>query len=104
MQIELRFGSSTMMLADEFAEMGVSGPPATGATAVVFHFSTSNAKAVWDRAVAEGAHVVQPLLEQFWGELYGQIQDPFGHRWGIGQRTREVSREEIERIAAGLFQ
>jgi len=103
MQVELRFGDSTVMLADEFPEMGVLSPLGVGGTATVLHFSTDDADAVWQRALEGGAEVRQPLQDAFWGERYGQITDPFGHRWGIAQHLRDVSREELERAVSEAF-
>jgi len=103
MQVELRFGDSTVMLADEFPEMDVLSPLGVGGTATVLHFSTDDADAVWQRALDAGAEVRQPLQDAFWGERYGQITDPFGHRWGIAQHLRDVSREELERAVSDAF-
>jgi PhnB protein len=103
MQIELWFGDSAVMLADEFPEAGILSPLTTGGTPVVLHFSTENAEALWKRAVDAGANVLQPLQDQFWGDRYGQIIDPFGYRWGLAQHIRDVSREEIARRAAQVF-
>jgi len=103
MQVELRFGDSQVMLADEFPDLGVVSPLTVGGTATVLHFSTSDADGVWQRAVAAGAEVRQPLHEAFWGERYGQITDPFGHRWGIAQHVRDVPREELLRAVDDAF-
>ena len=103
MQVELRFGDSAVMLADEFPEMGVLSPKSIGGTATVLHFSTDDAEAVWQRALDGGAEVRQPLQDVFWGERYGQITDPFGHRWGIAQHLRDVPREELVRAVAEAF-
>ena len=100
MQVELRLGDSTVMLADEFPEMGVLSPLGVGGTATVLHLSTDDADAVWQRALEGGAEVRQPLQDAFWGERYGQITDPFGHRWGIAQHLRDVPREELERAVS----
>lgn len=103
MQIELWFGDSAVMLADEFPEAGVFSPQAIGGNPVVLHFSTENVEALWKRVVEAGAEVVQPLQEQFWGDRYGQIRDPFGYRWGLAQHVRDVPAEDVARIAATLF-
>ena len=103
MQVELRFGDSTVMLADEFPDMGVVSPLGIGSTGTVLHFSTDDAEAVWRRALDAGAEVRQPLHDAFWGERYGQIADPFGHRWGIAQHVRDVPRGELERAVAEAF-
>ena len=103
MQLELWFGETQVMLADEFPDLGVLSPLSLGGTATVLHLSTVDADAVWRRALDIGAEVRQPLHDAFWGERYGQITDPFGHRWGIAQRIRVVPREELVRAAAEAF-
>ena len=103
MQVELWFGDSAVMLADEFPEAGVLSPLSVGGTATVLHLYTNDVDALWNRAVDAGADVRQPLQDVFWGERYGQITDPFGHRWGLAQHLREVPRQEIEEAAAAMF-
>lgn len=103
MQIELWFGDSAVMLADEFLEAGILSPLAIGGTPVVLHISTENVEALWKRAIDAGATILQPLQDQFWGDRYGQIVDPFGYRWGLAQHIREVSTEDIARQAAKVF-
>jgi PhnB protein len=103
MQVELWFGDSAVMLADEFPELGVLSPLSVGGTATVLHLYTNDVDALWKRAVDAGAEVRQPLQDVFWGERYGQITDPFGHRWGLAQHLRSVPREEIAEAAAAMF-
>ena len=103
MQLELWFGETQVMLADEFPDLGVLSPLSIGGTATVLHFATRDVDAVWQRALDAGAEVRQPLHDAFWGERYGQITDPFGHRWGIAQRVRDVPRGELERAVADAF-
>jgi PhnB protein len=103
MQIELWFGDSAVMIADEFPEAGVLSPQAIGGNPVVLHFSTENVEALGNRTIEAGAEIVQPLQDQFWGDRYGQIRDPFGYRWGLAQHVRDVSAEEIAQTAWTLF-
>jgi len=103
MQIEMWFGDSPVMIADEFPAAGVLSPQSIGGNPVVLHFSTENVDALWRRAIEAGAEIVQPLEEQFWGDRYGQIRDPFGYRWGLAQHVRDVPSEEVARIAATIF-
>jgi PhnB protein len=103
MQVELRFGESAVMLADEFPELGVLSPLSIGGTATVLHLSTNDVDSLWERAVEAGAQVRQPLSDAFWGERYGQITDPFGHRWGLAQHVRDVPQHELEEAVAALF-
>ena len=65
--------------------------------------ATDDAEALWKRALDAGAEVFHPLADVFWGDRYGQIIDPFGHRWGIAQHIRDVSPEEVAREAAKAF-
>ena len=103
MSLELRIGDATVMLADEFPEMGVLSPLSLGGTAVVLQVQTADADALWARAVAAGATVLQPLRDAFWGERHGQLSDPFGHKWGIAQHVRDVPHAEVVAAAAALF-
>jgi PhnB protein len=103
MQIELRFGDSQVMIADEFPEMGAVSPLTLGGTYGALTIATDDADALWQRALDAGAEVFHPLEDAFWGERHGQILDPFGHRWGIAQHLEDVSDAEVQRRASELF-
>ncbi|OLE47846.1 MAG: hypothetical protein AUG46_05225 [Acidobacteria bacterium 13_1_20CM_3_58_11] len=53
--------------------------------------------ATFNRAVAAGAKVDTPLMDQFWGDRYGKITDPFGHQWSLAQHVEDVASEEMKR-------
>jgi PhnB protein len=103
MSVELAFGDTAVMLADEFEEMGVLAPPTIGGTPMTLHLSTDDVDTLWQRALDAGAEVHAPLQDVFWGERHGQIIDPFGHRWGLAQHIRDVSHDEIVAAAAAAF-
>jgi uncharacterized glyoxalase superfamily protein PhnB len=103
MSVQLRIGDGLLHLADEFPEMGVLAPPSIGGTPVVLALDVADAEAVFAQAVAAGAAVRQPLQDMFWGDLHGQLDDPFGHRWNIGQHLRDVPHDEIVAAAARAF-
>jgi PhnB protein len=103
MTIELAFGDSTVMIADEFPDQGIVSPLTLGGTYGALQIATDNADALWQQALDAGAQVFHPLSDAFWGERHGQIIDPFGHRWGISQHLRHVTAEEIAREAAKAF-
>jgi uncharacterized glyoxalase superfamily protein PhnB len=103
MSVQLRIGGGLLHLADEFPELGVLAPPSIGGTAVVLALDVADAEAVFAQAVAAGAEVRQPLAEAFWGDLHGQLDDPFGHRWNVGQHLRDVPHDEIVAAAARAF-
>ena len=82
----LRINGGDLMLADDFPEYHGGGPVAPGG--VTLHIHVDDADAVWNRAVAAGAEVRMPLEDQFWGDRYGQLKDPFGHSWSIGAPSK----------------
>src|SRR5215207_3386377 len=103
LQIELRFGDSTVMIADEFPDLGVVSPLSVGGTVGALAIRTDDVDALWQRAVQAGAEVSRPLQEVFWGDRHGEIFDPFGHRWALAQHLRDVPADEIRTAAAAMF-
>jgi PhnB protein len=100
----VRINGFLVMLADDFPEMsgGQSMTPASlGGTPVTIHLTVTDVDAKFQRALDAGATVVMPLEEQFWGDRYGMVADPFGHRWSLGQPVREVSYDEIASAMGG---
>ena len=95
-----------LMLSDDFSsQMGGKSetPEALGGSPVTFHLHVDDADAAWDKAVAAGAEITMPLADQFWGDRYGQLRDPFGHKWSIGQTKSVPSQAEIEEAAKTAF-
>ena len=103
MSVELRIGDSLVHLADEFPELGVFAAPTIGGTPVVLALDVADAVAVFAQAVAAGAQIRQPLGDTFWGDLHGQLDDPFGLRWNLRQHLRDVPHDEIVAAAARAF-
>jgi PhnB protein len=96
----LEINGSTVMLNDDFPEMNdgkSSTPKALGGTPVTIHLVVTDVDAKFQRAVDAGATVVMPVEDQFWGDRYGVVRDPFGHQWSLGQPVREVSPDEIQK-------
>lgn len=95
----VQINGCTVMLNDDFPEMcdGQSSTPTTlGGSSVTIHLTVDGVDEKFQRAVDAGATVVMPLSDQFWGDRYGVVKDPFGHQWSLGQPVREVSYEEIQ--------
>jgi PhnB protein len=103
MSVELGIADASLHLADEFPEMGVLAPPSIGGTAVVLALDVVDADAAFERAVAAGAQIRQPLQDAFWGDRHGQLEDPFGHRWNVSQHLRDVPHDEVVAAAAQAF-
>ena len=103
MHAELKIGDSMVMVADEFPGMSEPSPKSLGGTTVVINLYSDNIDALFDKAVKAGAMVTMPLANQFWGDRYGQVKDPFGHKWALGQHIEDVSPEEMERRSKEVF-
>jgi PhnB protein len=103
LHLELWFGNSVVMAADEFPEHDALSPKTTGCTSAVFYLQLEAVDEVWARAIAAGAEVHRPLVDTPFGERDGQIVDPFGHRWGLSQHINDVSIEEMSRAAAEVY-
>ncbi|MDM7914032.1 MAG: VOC family protein [Candidatus Eisenbacteria bacterium] len=97
---ELRIGDSVLMLNDEFPDMGAVSPLTNGGSGVTLHLYVPDADAVFERAVQAGGKVRMPLADQFWGDRYGVIVDPFGHTWAIATHKEDPTEEQIrERVS-----
>jgi PhnB protein len=91
---QLRIGDTIVLLSDVFPDSTTAAPSSIGTTTVTLHVYAKDVDALWDRAVAAGAKVAMPLENQFWGERYGRLVDPFGHHWSLAMRVK-MSREEM---------
>jgi PhnB protein len=98
----LRIGDSNIMLADEFPGSITKSPSALGASTVTIHVYSKDVDKLWSQAVAAGAQVAMPLENQFWGERYGQVIDPFGHRWSVSMQVKMSPEEMAEKRKAAM--
>jgi PhnB protein len=103
MVVEVDFGGPVVHVASELPAAGIVSPLTIGGTATVLQLNVDDVDAVWARAVQAGASVHHELADAFWGERHGQLTDPFGHRWNLAQRIREVSHDELVAAAAQAF-
>ncbi|MCV7220921.1 VOC family protein [Mycolicibacterium elephantis] len=95
----LRINGTMVMLNDDFPEMNDGKsvtPEALGGSPVTIHLTVTDVDAKFQQAIDAGATVVMPLDDMFWGDRYGEVRDPFGHMWSLGQPIREVSQDEID--------
>ena len=92
---ELEIGDSLVMLSDPFPQASTKPPNEIGgATSSVFMY-VEDVDAVVKQAVDAGATIVMEPEDQFWGDRFGTIKDPFGHIWGIATHVADLSPEEI---------
>jgi PhnB protein len=97
MHAELKIGDSVIMLADEFPEFGAVSPESVGGSSSGLHIYVNDVDQAFDRAVKAGAHVEMPVMDQFWGDRYGKLKDPFGHKWSIATHVKDMSADEMKR-------
>ena len=100
---EIRLGDSVIMLADEFPEFGGKAPQTLGGSPVSIHLYVEDVDAFCARAVAAGAKQLKPVMDQFYGDRSGQLEDPFGHLWWVATHKEDISPEEMEKRAAAMF-
>jgi PhnB protein len=88
MHAHLKLNGGALMLNDDFPEFGhgEAGPPAS----VTLHLQVPDADAAWQRALDAGSEVRFPMADQFWGDRYGQVKDPFGFTWSIGAPVKQA--------------
>jgi len=95
MHAELLLGDSRFFVVDEFPD-SVLSPSTLGGTTFTMHLYVPDVDDVFNRAVEAGATVVMPVADQFWGDRYGILRDPFGHRWSIASRIEDLSPKKLQ--------
>ena len=102
MHAEVRIGDSALMFNDNFPEFGGS-PIVERPWPFALHVYVPDADAVFAQAQAAGCQVAMPLADQFWGDRYGQVIDPFGFRWAIATRKENLTAKETRQRMAATF-
>jgi PhnB protein len=100
---ELEIGQSLIMLSDPFPQGATRTPKELGGTTVSVFLFAEDVDAVVKRAVDAGATVTMEVADQFWGDRFGTITDPFGHVWSIATHVEDVPPEEMEERAKAAF-
>jgi uncharacterized glyoxalase superfamily protein PhnB len=102
MHAQLKIGNSILMLGNEFPPACLS-PKSRGGTSVSLHLYVENADAAFDRAVKAGCTPKMPMSDQFWGDRYGQVEDPYGHQWSIATHKQDLTKDQIAANAKKFF-
>jgi uncharacterized glyoxalase superfamily protein PhnB len=102
MHASLKIGDSTLMLVDEMPDCGALGPSSLKGSPVTLHLYVEDVDAAFAQAVAAGAKVTMPVADMFWGDRYGQVEDPFGHRWSLATHKRDVTPAEMQEAMAKM--
>ena len=106
MHAMLRIGDSVVMMSDEFPGGDTKSPTSAGGTTFNLHVYSKDVDKLWNQAVNAGAKPTLPLENQFWGERYGKLQDPFGHIWSVAMvvKMSEAEKEAKRQAAMGMFE
>lgn len=102
MHAQLKIGNSVVMLGSEWGPDCLA-PKARGGTSVFLHIYTEDADAAFDRAVKAGCKVNMPVADTFWGDRYGQVEDPYGHKWSIATHQHDYTEAQIAANAKAYF-
>lgn len=94
---ELKIGDSTIMIADEMPGAGCRSPQSLRGTSVGIFLYVDHVDRVFDQAKSAGAKVEMPLADQFWGDRYGKLTDPFGHSWSLATHKEDVKPGEMKK-------
>ena len=97
MHAEIQIGDARIMLSDEFPDWGVLSAQTIGGSPTTLYIYCEDVDAMTKQAIAAGAKELQPVMDQFWGDRSGKIEDPFGYRWGLATHIEDVSPEEMDR-------
>jgi PhnB protein len=84
MHCHMKINGGSIIINDCFPEYG---HPVQTPQGYALHMQVDDVQAWWDRALAAGAAVAMPLAVQFWGDTYGQVTDPYGVTWSMGQHS-----------------
>jgi uncharacterized glyoxalase superfamily protein PhnB len=103
MHASIKVGDSVLMLADDLSAEFKMPPLVKGNYPFVIHLYVPDADATWKQALDAGCEVRFPIADQFWGDRYGQVKDPFGFYWSIATHIEDVTPEEAQKRAAKAF-
>jgi PhnB protein len=96
---ELAIGDSVVMLSDAFPQFATKAPTELGGTSASVMMYVEDVDAVVEQAVAAGASLEREVEDQFWGDRFGAVVDPFGHMWSIATHVEDVAPEEMAKRA-----
>jgi PhnB protein len=104
MHAELRMGDSVVMLADENPPMGIMSPQTLGGHSIGMHLYVNEVDAVVQKALDNGAKLLRPTKDQFYGDRSGTVLDPFGHLWTVSTHVEDVPPAEMKKRMAAFSQ
>ena len=104
MHADLKIGDSVFMLTEESKEMKSLSPESIGGSPVTMYVYVKDVDSIYNQAVSEGATVLKPVSDQFYGDRSGYLRDPFGHLWSIATHKKDLSPDELRKAAEVFFE
>lgn len=103
MHAEIRIGNSSILLSQENPRWGNNSAEILGGSPASIHLYVENVDEVVQRAMDAGCKELYPVMDAFWGDRYGKLEDPFGYQWGIATHIEDLSEEELQRRGHAWF-
>ena len=100
---EIQIGDSMIMISDENPQFGSKSPQALGGSPVSIFLYVPDVDATFKQAVSAGAKETMAVSDQFWGDRYGKVADPFGHMWNLATHKEDLTPAEIDERAKKFF-
>lgn len=100
---EFCIGNTRIYISDESPQWHAVAMPAGSMASCLFGIATEDCDAAYRRAIEAGATSLSEPADQFYGVRSALVLDPYGYRWSFGQRIEELSDEEIQKRADGMF-
>ncbi len=105
MHCEFRIGNARFFVSEELPEHGgTPSPKSLGSTSVAIHLYATDCDQIVQKMKDNGADILAEPEDLFWGERFARVRDPFGHEWGVATVLKEMTPEEIQSIASGMFE
>jgi PhnB protein len=99
MHAEMKIGDSMLMLSEENLQWGSKSPTTLGGSATHVMLYVKDVDASIAKAVSAGATIAMPAADQFWGDRYGKITDPFGHVWSVATHLEDMTPKQLQERA-----
>lgn len=100
---ELKIGDSIIFLSDEMPQSPAKSPQTLGGVTGVLNLYVQDVDKSFQRALDAGAKVAMPVADQFWGDRYGSLTDPFGYTWGIGTHKEDLNPQQMQERMKTFF-
>lgn len=103
MHAELYIGNSAIMLSSENEQWGMLSAETMGGSPASLHLYVEDVDASFRQAIDAGCKEVAPVMDAFWGDRYGKVQDPFGYQWGIATHKEDLTMDELQERGKAWF-